>query len=57
MCEHDGLSWRDIAIIGSLAGELYQDERRRQRLLKELEPEDVPEDAAGEEGKTLSLLV
>jgi len=39
MCDHDDIRWRDIALIGSLTEELSE-ERERERLLKELEPEE-----------------
>jgi hypothetical protein len=44
MCDHedgfDGSDWENIGLIGALAEELGDEERERQSLLKELQPDE-----------------
>jgi hypothetical protein len=44
MCNHEdgfgGFSWEDIGIAGAIAEELAHAERERQRLLKQIQPEE-----------------
>ena len=46
MSDHDGLDWEDIALAGSLAEEIFEAEREKERIRKELSEneEDVDED-------------
>ena len=46
MCDHDGLDWEDIALIGALSESLSEEARERERLRKELSrnDDDVDED-------------
>jgi|WetSurMetagenome_2_1015567.scaffolds.fasta_scaffold72540_2 hypothetical protein len=46
MCDHDGLDWGEIALIGALSESLSEEEKERERLRKELieNEDDVNED-------------
>jgi hypothetical protein len=46
MCDHDGLDWEDIALIGALSENLSEEARERERLRKEpsRNDDDVDED-------------
>jgi hypothetical protein len=39
MCDHDGLDWDDIALIGALSESFAAEERERERIRKEMEEE------------------
>jgi hypothetical protein len=39
MCGPDSIDWEDIGLAGALAEELAAEERERQWLLKQVEPE------------------
>ncbi len=45
MCDHDGLDWEDIGLVGALAEEMAEEEKERERLRKEVEPEQEKDDA------------
>ena len=44
MCDHDdgldGLEWDDIALIGALSESLAEEERKRERIRREMEEDD-----------------
>jgi hypothetical protein len=46
MCDHGGLDWEDIALAGSLVEEIFEAEREKERIRKELSEneDDVDED-------------
>jgi hypothetical protein len=37
MCDHDGLDWEDIALIGALSESLAEDRKECERIRKEME--------------------
>ena len=39
MCDHDGLDWEDIALIGALSESLAEELKERERLRREMEEE------------------
>jgi hypothetical protein len=39
MCDHDGLDWEEIALIGALSESIAEEERERERIRKEMEEE------------------
>jgi hypothetical protein len=43
MNAHEVLDWQDIAAIGSLSEEMAEEEKARERLRKEVEPEELLE--------------
>jgi hypothetical protein len=50
MCDHDGLDWEDIALIGALSESLTEERKECERIRKEMEEEqdNVEEDEESE---------
>jgi hypothetical protein len=48
MCDHDGLDWEDIALIGALSESLAEEEKERERIRREMEVEQEKEEENSE---------
>jgi hypothetical protein len=49
MCDHDGLDWEEIALIGALSENLAEERKECERIRKEMEQEKDEEDDVDED--------